>query len=83
MLLMCASYERALMTQEIVRSEDAQCNTEELNVFFLALSVNSFYLICFSFFLHQSKTAENRAKQQHAIKTENVSLRIVFRKMHH
>ena len=29
MLLMCARYERALMTQEIVRSEDAQCNTEE------------------------------------------------------
>ena len=29
MLLMCARYERALMTQEIVRSKDAQCNTEE------------------------------------------------------
>ena len=28
-LLMCARYERALMTQEIVRSKDAQCNTEE------------------------------------------------------
>ena len=29
MLLMCARYERALMTQEIVLSEDAQCNTAE------------------------------------------------------
>ena len=29
MLSMCARYERVLMTQEIVRSEDAQCNTEE------------------------------------------------------
>ena len=29
MLSMCARYERALMTQEIVRSEDAQWNTEE------------------------------------------------------
>ena len=29
MLLMCARYERALMTQEIVRSKDAQYNTEE------------------------------------------------------
>ena len=26
---MCARCERALMTQEIVRSKDAQCNTEE------------------------------------------------------
>ena len=25
----CALYEDALMTQEIVRSKDAQCNTEE------------------------------------------------------
>ena len=29
MLLMCARYEHALMTQEIVLSKDAQCNTEE------------------------------------------------------
>ena len=29
MLSMCAHYERELMTQEIVRSEDVQCNTEE------------------------------------------------------
>ena len=28
MLLMCARYEHALMTLEIVRSKDAQCNTE-------------------------------------------------------
>ena len=29
MLLMCVRYERALMMQEILRSKDAQCNTEE------------------------------------------------------
>ena len=29
MLLICPRYERALMTQEIVRGKDAQCNTEE------------------------------------------------------
>ena len=29
MLSMCAHNERMLMTQEIVRSEDVQCNTEE------------------------------------------------------
>ena len=29
MLSMCARYEHALMMQEIMRSKDAQCNTEE------------------------------------------------------
>ena len=54
MLLMCARYERALMTQEIVRSKDAQCNTEE-SPFKIKVSLKSCFhrVLYFPFFFSE------------------------------